>query len=107
MAYDIASVDEVHPVVMTWLAPFSPKRTFKSLESDPITPVGTQNKLILLYCWWKKSRYCSSVNSCEPPPLPMIIPKRWRSESGREAGATPAVAQASVAPQEAMGRTRE
>jgi hypothetical protein len=44
----MASVEEVQPVVITWLGPLNEKRTFNSLESDPITPVGTQNKLILL-----------------------------------------------------------
>jgi len=32
------SVDEVHPVVTTWLGPRNPKRTLSSLDSVPITP---------------------------------------------------------------------
>jgi len=68
--YAMASVEEVQQVVMTWLAPFRAKRQFNSLESDPITPVGIQNRLILLVWPLNKRRYVSSVNSCDPPPVP-------------------------------------
>jgi hypothetical protein len=44
--YPIASVEEVHPVVITWLGPRNPNRMLRSLENVPITPVGTQNKLM-------------------------------------------------------------
>ena len=67
--YAMASVEEVQQVVMTWLAPFRAKRQFNSLESDPITPVGIQNRLILLVWPLNKRRYVSSVNSCDPPPV--------------------------------------
>src|SRR6266404_6638329 len=71
----------------------------------PITAVGTQNKLILLNCPWKYSRYCSSVNSCDPPPVPIITPKRRRSSTGREV--RPALSSASLAAHRANGRIRE
>ena len=48
--YPKPSVDEVQPVVTTWLGPRNPKRTLSSLDSDPMTPVGTQKRLICLYC---------------------------------------------------------
>src|SRR5438132_6147422 len=107
IAYPNASVEDVHPVVTTWLGPRNPNRTLSSLESVPITPVGTQNKLMLLYCRWKKSRYCSSVNSCDPPPDPMITPKRRFWARGREAASMPATPNASVAAAIASGSTRE
>ena len=42
----MASVDEVQPVVTIWLGPRRPKRMLTSLEKVPITPVGTQNRLM-------------------------------------------------------------
>ena len=48
--YPKPSVEDVQPVVTTWLGPRNPKRTLSSLDRVPITPVGTQNKLICLYC---------------------------------------------------------
>src|SRR2546427_3260848 len=62
---------------------------------------------MLLYCRWKKSRYCSSVNSCDPPPDPMITPKRRLSSRGREEASMPATPNASVAAASASGSTRE
>src|SRR5438552_2768267 len=62
---------------------------------------------MLLYCRWKKSRYCSSVNSCDPPPDPMITPKRRFWARGREAASMPATPNASVAAAIASGSTRE
>ena len=47
--YPIASVEEVQPVVITWLGPRNSKRMLRSDENVPITPVGTQNKLIRRY----------------------------------------------------------
>src|SRR5207248_11458437 len=44
-AYPSASVDEVQPVVKTWLYPRKPKRMLTSLESVPIVPLGMLNKL--------------------------------------------------------------
>ena len=36
----MASVDEVQPVVTTWLSPRKPKRMLISLESVPMVPLG-------------------------------------------------------------------
>ena len=62
---------------------------------------------MLLYCWWKNRRYCSSVNSCDPPPDPRITAKRRFCSSGREDVSTPASLNASVAAAIASGSTRD
>ena len=39
----MASVDDVHPLVTTWLRPRSPKRMLISLDMVPIVPLAMLN----------------------------------------------------------------
>ena len=44
----MASVDEVQPLVTTWLGPRSPKRMLISLDMVPMVPLGMLNTLTCL-----------------------------------------------------------
>src|SRR5882762_10908560 len=92
----IASVDDVHPVVTTWLYPRNPKRIWISLDIVPIVPLGMQKRLTCLMLPECQSRYCSSENSCAPPPDPMTIPISRFSSIDIEAGSSPPLLMASA-----------
>jgi hypothetical protein len=42
----MASVDEVQPLVTTWLSPRKPKRMLTSLDMVPMVPLGMLKMLI-------------------------------------------------------------
>ena len=44
----MASVDEVHPLVTTWLRPRKPKRMLTSLDMVPMVPLGMVKMLTCL-----------------------------------------------------------
>src|ERR1700747_833735 len=102
-----ASLEEVQPAVTTWLYPRQPKRMETSLEIVPIVPLGMQKRLTCLTCPECHSRYCSSENSCAPPPEPRITPISRCSASDILAGSSPASHSASVEAAKANGTTRD
>src|SRR5205085_8688142 len=106
-AYPIASLEDVQLVVTTWLYPRKPKRMEISLEIVPIVPLGMQNRLTCLTCPECHNRYCSSENSCAPPPEPRITPICRCSSSDMVAGSRPESCSASVEAASASGTTRE
>jgi len=73
----------------------------------PIVPDGMQNTLACFTWPVCQRRYCSSVNSCAPPPVPRITPI-WRfSSCDMACGSSPASAIASAEAATANGTDRE
>src|SRR5579862_1211606 len=103
----MASVEEVHPAVTTWLYPRNPKRMEISLESVPMVPLGIQKMLTCFTCPECHRRYCSSENSCAPPPVPSITPISRFSSIDIPEGSIPASWSASLEAAIAKGTTRE
>ena len=94
-------------MVTTWLMPRNPKRMLTSLDNVPIVPLGMQNRLTCFTLPCNHSRYCSSENSCAPPPEPRMTPISRCSASDSFACSTPAWAKASVEAASASGTARE
>src|SRR6266550_7189855 len=78
-----------------------------SLGIVPIVPLGIQNKLTCLTWPLCQRRYCSSENSCAPPPVPRITPISRFSSIDIAAGSRPASWIASAEAATARGTTRE
>src|ERR1700730_5369302 len=78
-----------------------------SLGSVPMVPLGMQNRLTCFTCPLCQSRYCSSENSCAPPPVPRITPISRFSSIDMAEGSRPASLIASVEAATARGTTRE
>src|SRR5271165_5224053 len=105
--YPMASVEEVHPAVTTWLYPRKPKRILISLGMVPMVPLGIQKTLTCFTCPECHRRYCSSENSWAPPPVPRITPISRFSSIDIAEGSRPASVMASVEAAMASGTTRE
>ncbi len=72
-----------------------------------MVPLGIQKMLTCFTCPLCQSRYCSSENSCAPPPVPRITPISRFSSIDIAAGSRPASLIASVDAATASGTTRE
>src|SRR5215467_11143091 len=78
-----------------------------SLEIVPIVPLGMQKMLTCFTCPLCHSRYCSSENSCAPPPVPSITPIARFSSIESAPASNPASRTASVEAAIASGTTRD
>ena len=72
-----------------------------------MVPLGMQKMLTCLTCPLCHNRYCSSENSCAPPPVPRITPISRLSSIDIDAGSSPASRMASVEAAIASGTTRD
>jgi len=62
---------------------------FPNRRLVPMVPLGTQNRLAF-FSWPEcQSRYCSSENSCAPPPVPRITPISRFSSMDKADGSMP------------------
>src|SRR5438874_3159941 len=78
-----------------------------SLGIVPIVPLGMQKMLTCFTCPLCHRRYCSSENSCAPPPVPRITPISRFCSSDMCAGSSPASVIASLEAASASGTTRD
>ena len=72
-----------------------------------MVPLGMQNTLTCLFWPECQRRYCSSENSCAPPPVPRMTPISRFSSMDMLEGSRPASRIASVEAAIASGTTRE
>ena len=78
-----------------------------SLGIVPMVPLGMQKILTCFTCPLCHNRYCSSENSCAPPPVPRITPISRFSSIDIDEGSSPASRMASVEAAIVSGTTRD